>query len=281
MKKLSKLTSALLALLMIMSLFAACGKDDDKKDDDEKDSKKDEATVQVIEEDIEENTEEYTTEAEETTKENITIKVPGITKVPATKVPATKAPATKAPVTKAPVTKAPATKAPVTQAPTVTKAPTSKPDTTQKEEPKPSNADLLIGTWETTIESDGLPVTVQFKFEANGTMKMDFTKASYDKMVKHAVDSEMSNLTDEEIKDAGFANRKEAEDYLYALIAEEAPYDQLRSMLQNSGTWKLNGDDLTVTIDGESATSKTNLSAGKTSFELKDPTGESITLTKI
>ena len=276
MKKLSKLTSALLALLMIMSLFAACGKDDDKKDDDEKDSKKDEATVQVIEEDIEENTEEYTTEAEETTKENITIKVPGITKVPATKAPATKAPATKAPATKVP-----ATKAPVTQAPTVTKAPTSKPDTTQKEEPKPSNADLLIGTWETTIESDGLPVTVQFKFEANGTMKMDFTKASYDKMIKHAVDSEMSNLTDEEIIDAGFANRKEAEDYLYALIAEEAPYDQLRSMLQNSGTWKLNGDDLTVTIDGESATSKTNLSAGKTSFELKDPTGESITLTKI
>ena len=275
MKTLSKLTSALLALLMIMSLFAACGKDDDKKDDDEKDSKKDEATVQVIEEDIEENTEEYTTEAEETTKENITIKVPGITKVPATKAPATKAPATKAPVTKAP-----ATKAPVTQAPTVTKAPTSKPDTTQKEEPKPSNADLLIGTWETTIVSDGLPVTMQFKFEANGTMKMDFTKASYDKMIKHAVDSEMSNLTDEEIIDAGFANRKEAEDYLYALIAEEAPYDQLRSMLQNSGTWKLNGDDLTVTIDGESATSKTNLSAGKTSFELKDPTGESITLTK-
>ena len=276
MKKLSKLTSALLALLMIMSLFAACGKDDDKKDDDEKDSKKDEATVQVIEEDIEENTEEYTTEAEETTKENITIKLPGITKVPATKAPATKAPATKAPVTKAP-----ATKAPVTQAPTVTKAPTSKPDTTQKEEPKPSNADLLIGTWETTIVSDGLPVTMQFKFEANGTMKMDFTKASYDKMIKHAVDSEMSNLTDEEIIDAGFANRKEAEDYLYALIAEEAPYDQLRSMLQNSGTWKLNGDDLTVTIDGESATSKTNLSAGKTSFELKDPTGESITLTKV
>ena len=276
MKKLSKLTSALLALLMIMSLFAACGKDDDKKDDDEKDSKKDEATVQVIEEDIEENTEEYTTEAEETTKENITIKLPGITKVPATKAPATKAPATKAPATKVP-----ATKAPVTQAPTVTKAPTSKPDTTQKEEPKPSNADLLIGTWETTIVSDGLPVTMQFKFEANGTMKMDFTKASYDKMIKHAVDSEMSNLTDEEIIDAGFANRKEAEDYLYALIAEEAPYDQLRSMLQNSGTWKLNGDDLTVTIDGESATSKTNLSAGKTSFELKDPTGESITLTKI
>ena len=276
MKTLSKLTSALLALLMIMSLFAACGKDDDKKDDDEKDSKKDEATVQVIDEDIEENTEEYTTEAEEATKENITIKLPGITKVPATKAPATKAPATKAPATKVP-----ATKAPVTQAPTVTKAPTSKPDTTQKEEPKPSNADLLIGTWETTIVSDGLPVTMQFKFEANGTMKMDFTKASYDKMVKHAVDSEMSNLTDEEIKDAGFANRKEAEDYLYALIAEEAPYDQLRSMLQNSGTWKLNGDDLTVTIDGESATSKTNLSAGKTSFELKDPTGESITLTKI
>ena len=276
MKKLSKLTSALLALLMIMSLFAACGKDDDKKDDDEKDSKKDEATVQVIDEDIEENTEEYTTEAEETTKENITIKLPGITKVPATKAPATKAPATKAPATKVP-----ATKAPVTQAPTVTKAPTSKPDTTQKEEPKPSNADLLIGTWETTIVSDGLPVTMQFKFEANGTMKMDFTKASYDKMIKHAVDSEMSNLTDEEIIDAGFANRKEAEDYLYALIAEEAPYDQLRSMLQNSGTWKLNGDDLTVTIDGESATSKTNLSAGKTSFELKDPTGESITLTKI
>ena len=266
MKKLSKLTSALLALLMIMSLFAACGKDDDKKDDDEKDSKKDEATVQVIEEDIEENTEEYTTEAEETTKENITIKLPGITKVPATKAPATKVPATKAPVT---------------QAPTVTKPPTSKPDTTQKEEPNPSNADLLIGTWETTIVSDGLPVTMQFKFEANGTMKMDFTKASYDKMIKHAVDSEMSNLTDEEIIDAGFANRKEAEDYLYALIAEEAPYDQLRSMLQNSGTWKLNGDDLTVTIDGESATSKTNLSAGNTSFELKDPTGESITLTKI
>lgn len=267
MKKLSKLTAALLALLMIMSIFAACGKDDDKKDDNEKDDKKDKATVQVLEEDIEETTEEeYTTEAEETTKENITIKVPNVTKAPATKAPATKAPATKAPAT---------------QAPTVTKAPTSKPDTTQKEEPKPSNADLLIGTWETTIVSDGLPVTMQFKFEANGTMKMDFTKASYDKMVKQAVDAEMSSITDEEIIEAGFANRKEAEDYLYAIIAEEAPYDQLRSMLQNEGTWKLNGDDLTVTIDGEAATSKTNLSEGKTSFELKDPTGESITLTKV
>ena len=276
MKKLSKLTSALLALLMIMSLFAACGKDDDKKDDDEKDSKKDEATVQVIEEDIEENTEEYTTEAEETTKENITIKVPGITKVPATKVPATKAPATKAPVTKAP-----ATKAPVTQAPTVTKAPTSKPDTTQKEEPKPSNADLLIGTWETTIESDGLPVTVQFKFEANGTMKMDFTKASYDKMIKQVVDAEMSQITDEEITQAGFASRKEAEEYLYNFVAQEAPYETLRGMLQNSGTWQLDGDNLTVTIDGEIAIAQTKLSEGKTTFALKDGTGESITLTKI
>ena len=281
MKKLSKLTSALLALLMIMSLFAACGKDDDKKDDDEKDSKKDEATVQVIEEDIEENTEEYTTEAEETTKENITIKLPGITKVPATKAPATKPPATKAPATKAPATKVPATKAPVTQAPTVTKAPTSKPDTTQKEEPKPSNADLLIGTWETTIVSDGLPVTMQFKFEANGTMKMDFTKASYDKMIKHAVDSKMSNFTDEEIIEEGFANRKEAEEYLYNFVAQEAPYETLRGMLQNSGTWQLDGDNLTVTIDGEIAIAQTKLSEGKTTFALKDGTGESITLTKI
>ena len=271
MKKLSKLTSALLALLMIMSLFAACGKDDDKKDDDEKDSKKDEATVQVIEEDIEENTEEYTTEAEETTKENITIKVPGITKVPATKAPATKAPATKVP----------ATKAPVTQAPTVTKAPTSKPDTTQKEEPQPTNADLLIGVWETTIDSDGLPVTVQFKFEANGTVKMDFTKASYDKMVKLAVDAEMSQITDEEITEAGFSSRKEAEDYMYSLIAEEAPYETLRGMLQNEGTWQLDGDNLTVTIDGEPATAQIKLSEGKTTFALKDETGESITLTKV
>jgi len=273
-KKLSKLTSALLALLMIMSLFAACGKDDDKDEKDRKDSETEQVNIDIVEDTTEPASEnsiidntikvENTTNFSDTTRTHDTTKVPDTTKATVT----TKAPNT----TKVPDT----TKAPVTTA-----APTTKPDTTEKEEPKPTNKDLLIGTWETTVLSDGLPVALQFVFKTNGTVQVVFTKASYEKMIKKAVENEISQYTDEEIAELGFADRGEAEEYLYELLEQEASYDDLKNMLETTGTWQLSGDTLTVTIEGEPATAKINLAEGKTSFVIKDSSGESMTFNKI
>ncbi len=264
MKKFGKITAALLALLTVMSLFAACGKDDNKEEETTTEG----FTLQVNNSEAE-TTEENTTQAETTTLTEVSTKEEKTTKVKATvKVPTiTKAPGT----TKAPTTK-PGDK-------NTTVAPTTKPEPTSKEEFVAPNYSLLIGTWDATIDVEGLPVRIQFEFSIFGkTVNVDFTKDSYDNMIEKAVEINLSQVTDEELAEAGFADRAEYEEALREYLIDELPYEELRSMFLSTGTWELVGDKLTIVIEGETMTADTQLSDDVRTFELEDAYGEKMTL---
>lgn len=270
MKKYGKITAVLLALVMVMSLFAACRKDDNNEEetttegftlqlDNGEGEMTEESTTQS------ESTTEVATKEEKTTKVKPTVKVPTITKAPTTKASGT---------TKAPTPAKPEDK-------NTTVAQPTKPAVTEKEELKVTNIDLLLGTWDSTVDVDGLPIRIQFEFSIFGkTVNVDFTKDSYDNMLEKAVEINLSKVTDEELAEAGFADRAEYEKELRAYLIAELPYDELRSMFQSTGRWELIGDKLTIVIDGETMTANTQLSDDVRSFELVDAYGEKMTLIK-
>ncbi len=235
MEKVSKITAVLLALALVLSLFAACGKDDNK----EEESTTDGFTLQVNNGEAE-NTEEYTTSAQSTTE--VTTKEEQTTKL----------------------------KEPVNVVNTTAKAKdkTTVAPTTKSNENGKANEDYLIGVWETTVDSEGLPVTIQFKFEPDGVVKVDFTRAAYDDMVKKAVETELSKLTDEEIAEAGFSDRKEAEEYLYECFEQEAPYDELRDTIENTGSWSIERELMVVKIDKAAFIGEFRIPKNKTSLVL-------------
>ncbi len=157
-----------------------------------------------------------------------------------------------------------------TKAPTTAKsnnkttvAPTTKSASSEKAE-----EDYLIGTWEATVDSEGLPVTLQFEFEPDGVVKVDFTKAAYDSMIKKAVETELSELTDEEIAEAGFVDRKEAEEYLYECFEQEVPYDELRGTIKNTGSWSIYREHMIMKIDKAAFNGEFRIPKNKTSIIL-------------
>ncbi len=150
-----------------------------------------------------------------------------------------------------------------------------------KEELVAPSVNSLIGTWDTTIDVEGLPVGIELKFSMFGkTVEMDFSKESYDRMIETVVETESAILTDKEIALAGFADREDYENDFREHLIDELPYDELRDTIRTTGTWELAGDALTVNIAGETSTAETNLSEGVTTFELADSSGDTITLTK-
>ena len=236
MEKFSKITAVLLVLLTVMSLFAACGKDDNKEEETTT-----EGFILQVNNSEAETTEESTTQAEATTKEEKTTK----SKEPVKVVNTTKA----------------ATTAKAKDKTTVS-------PTTKSNENGKANEDYLIGIWEATVDSEGLPVTLQFEFEPDGVVKVDFTKAAYDDMVKKAVETELSKLTDEEIAEAGFSDRKEAEEYLYECFEQEAPYDELRDTIENTGSWSIERELMVVKIDKAAFIGEFRIPKNKTSIIL-------------
>ncbi len=236
MEKFSKITAVLLVLLTVMSLFAACGKDDNKEEETTT-----EGFILQVNNSEAETTEESTTQAEATTKEEKTTK-------------------SKKPVKVVNITKAPTTAKSNNK---TTVAPTTKSASSEKAE-----EDYLIGTWEATVDSEGLPVTLQFEFKPDGVVKVDFTRAAYDDMVKKAVETELSKLTDEEIAEAGFSDRKEAEEYLYECFEQEAPYDELRGTIENTGSWSIERELMIVKIDKAAFIGEFRIPKNKTSIIL-------------
>ncbi len=237
MEKVSKITAALLSLLTVVSLFAACGKDDNKE-------KETTTEAEVIT--------EVTTKEEKTTIVKETETVVNTTKVPTTAKAKDK----------------------------TTVASTKKSASSEK-----ADEDYLIGIWETTVDSEGLPVTIQYKFEPDGVVKVDFTKAAYDSMIKKAVETELSKLTDEDIAESGFVDRKEAEEYLYECFEQEAPYDELRGTIKNTGSWYIEGHLMLVKIDnakffGEFRIPKTKTSLSLTWTQYPSRTTVTLKLTK-
>ncbi len=245
MKKSGKIFAALLALFAVLTLFAACGKGAGK----EKNTTEKDTVVQVNANPTEDTTADVTTVKEETTKAVNTTKVQ-------------------------PTTKAQSTTKAQNDAAT-----TNKNEATTKEDFIAPNIDLLIGTWDTTIDVEGLPVSVEFEFSIfNQNVEIDFTKTSYDNMIEKAVEMDLAQVTDEEIVEAGFVNREEYEKAVREYLISELPYDELRGMIRATGKWSLIGDTLTVTIAGETATAETKLSEEVTTFDLTDSYGDTITL---
>jgi hypothetical protein len=100
-------------------------------------------------------------------------------------------------------------------------------------------------------------------------------------MINDIIAVEMSGLTEEEITGSGeFTSKKEVEEYLYEALTTELPYNELSSMFNQTGNWKLHGDTLSVTIDGETLTGETKLSENVETFVL-DPNGDPIKFRKI
>ena len=273
MKKFGKITAALLALVIVLSLFAACGKNNNKEEETTTEG----FTLQVnnSEEGITEEstthpetTTEATTKEENTTKVKPTVKIPSIvTKAPST----TKAP----PATNAPTT----TKADVTVENQTTVPSTTNP--TEPEETKPANVELLLGKWEASFEVDGVAFYVQFEFRQDKTVVTELTRNNYDKMIKGIIDQNTSGITQEELTEAGFANITEYKEALQEYLLEELPYEEMREGFVLAGTWDLDGNTLSVTVEGETETAETRLLEGERTFVLKNASGESTTLTKM
>lgn len=201
MKKLSKLIALLLSLLMILSLFAACG--DDKKDDDDKEDK---------------------SVSDEKDKDD--------------------------------------------------------KDEDKDEDVAVSAEDMLIGEWECEMEEDGLTIVMTFDFLKNNTVETSFSKDSYNELVDKYVAETMAEVTDEEIEEEGFASREEAEEFIRKMMLEELPYDDFAAEFEMEGTWELDGDTLTVEIDGDPVTAKTDLSDGGTTITLVSEDGDEIVIKK-
>lgn len=255
-----KVLASILSLLMVLSLFSACGKDDEKKED----SKKESTTSQTAE-----------TETEDTTKPENTTEVQDKSEV---------------------------------NKPTEDKNNNKNKDEDKNQNKdkesnkvhsnnsKPSqgsggkdnftlkvaNIDLLLGSWDATLVTNGVTAKLHFTFDIIGrAVRVSFSKENYENMIKQIVEKEMSEITDEEIAESeDFSSREEAEGYFYEYLAQEIPYSSMSNQFNRTGSWNLQGDTLTINLDGEVYTAETKLSEDKTSFVLVGPSGERMTLSK-
>ena len=241
MKKYGKITAALLALVMVMSLFAACRKDDNNEEetttegftlqlDNGEGEMTEESTTQA------ESTTEVATEEEKTTKVKVTVKIPSITKAPGT----TKVSSS----TKAP----PATKH--------EEIDTTVPPTTNPGETLAPNVEKLLGCWEARYEVEGVTIYVQFEFKPDNSVETELTKKCYDKMINEIADRAAFGVTQEQLDSVGVDNATAYKEALLEYLRQELPFDELKKDFKSTGTWELEDDTLRVTIDGETAVSE-------------------------
>ena len=221
MKNLSKLMALLLSLLMILSLFAACG--DDKKDDDDK-----EDTSVSDEKDKDDKDED---EDKEDKKDKNNKK--------------------------------------------------DDEDEDEDEDDSASAEDMLIGEWVYEDEIDGVTYVVNFSFAKDGTFETSLDENSYEFVIDQALEETMADVTDEEIEEEGFTSRKEAEEYVREMLMEELSYEDIAAEFEMSGEWELDGDTLTIEIDGGgTSTAETKLSKGVTKITFINDDGKELLLEK-
>lgn len=261
-----KVLASILSLLMVLSLFSACGKDNKTED-----SKKESTTSQTTETKTEDATEaEKNSETETSTESQDKSEVEKPTEdknKPADKTQNKDKDKTE-----------------------------DKENNKGNNNSKPSqgsggkdnftlkvtNINLLLGSWDATFVTNGVTAKVSFTFDIIGNaVRIRFSKENYENMIKQIVEKEMSKITDEEIAESeDFSSREEAEEYMYDYITQEIPYSSMSSQLNGTGSWKLHGDTLTINLGGETYTSETRLSEDITTFVLVGPSGERMTLTK-
>lgn len=258
MKKFGKLTAVILVLIFVASLFAGCDKGDNKEEETTTDG----FTLQVNNSEAE-TTEESTTQAEITTE--TTTKAEKTTKVKET----TKAPG---------VTKAPNTTKDNDRITTI--APTTKPDATERETLAP-NVEKLLGCWEARYVVEDVTIYVQFEFKQDNSVETELTKRCYDKMINEIVDRAAFGVTQEQLDSFGVDNATAYKEALSEYLHQQLPFDELKADFKSTGTWKLEGDTLEVTIDGETAISDDGFMEIGLIFGLKFDDGTSIAFSKI
>ncbi len=261
-----KVLASILSLLMVLSLFSACGKDNKTED-----SKKESTTSQTTETKTEDATEaEKNSETETSTESQDKSEVEKPTEdknKPADKTQNKDKDKTE-----------------------------DKENNKGNNNSKPSqgsggkdnftlkvtNINLLLGSWDATFVTNGVTAKVSFTFDIIGNaVRIRFSKENYENIIKQIVEKEMSKITDEEIAESeDFSSREEAEKYMYDYITQEIPYSSMSSQLNGTGSWKLHGDTLTINLGGETYTAETRLSEDITTFVLVGPSGERMTLTK-
>lgn len=260
-----KVLALILSLLMVLSLFSACGKDNKTED-----SKKESTTSQTTEtktEDATETEKTSETEASSESQDKSEVKKPTEDK----NKPADK-----------------------TQNKDKDKT-EDKENNKGNNNSKPSqgsnntipslkvaNTDLLLGSWTATFVTNGVTAKLYFTFDIiDSVVRVRFSKENYENMIKQIVEKEMSKITDEDIAESeDFSSREEAEEYMYDYITQEIPYSSMSSQLNGTGSWKLHGDTLTINLGGETYTAETRLSEDITTFVLVGPSGERMTLNK-
>ena len=265
-----KVLASILALLMVLSLFSACGKDNKTED-----SKKESTTSQTTETKTEDTTEaEKHSETENSTESQDKSEV----EKPTDDKNKDKNKAEDKTQNK--------DKDKTEDKETNKGNSNSKPSQGSNNNTRPSlkvaNIDLLLGSWTATFVTNGVTAKLYFTFDIIGSVvRVSFSKENYENMIEQIVEKEMSKITDEDIAESeDFSSREEAEEYFYDYLTQEIPYSSMSSQLNGTGSWKLHGDTLTINLGGETYTAETRLSEDITTFVLVGPSGERMTLTK-
>ncbi len=147
---------------------------------------------------------------------------------------------------------------------------------TSEEETAVDNSNRLIGKWQATVVGVGLSVNLDYEFVQNGILNVNFSESNYKTLLERIERLNMSMATDEGVTESGpNADGIELKDGL----VQVPTYEEMKAQLSKTGTWELNGDTLTVTFNGESATAETKLSEGATSFVL-NPAADAVLLIK-
>lgn len=145
-----------------------------------------------------------------------------------------------------------------------------------EEETASDNRNQLIGKWQATVVGVGLSVNLDYEFAHDGTLIVDFSENNYKTLTDRIERLNMSMMAEECAEEPeGNTDGIKLKDGL----VQVPTYEEMKAQLNKTGTWELNGDTLTVTIDGESVTAETKLSEGATSFVL-NPDADAVSLIK-
>lgn len=145
-----------------------------------------------------------------------------------------------------------------------------------EEETTVDNSNRLAGKWQATVVGVGLSVNLDYEFAQDGTLNVDFSENNYKTLTDRIERLNMSMMAEECAEEPeGNTDGIKLKDGL----VQVPTYEEMKAQMSKTGTWELDGDTLTVTIDGESMTAETKLSEGATSFVL-NPAGDAVSLIK-
>ena len=141
---------------------------------------------------------------------------------------------------------------------------------TTESEANLAGEDLLIGKWNViTTYGEEQSYALSITFNKDGTISSSFTQNDYDYFIEQLVKNRMSKVTDNDITEAGFATKEEAEEHLRELFKETNSYENVASYWDLSGEWSFEDNILLIEFDGGGEVyNETTLDAGTTTFTL-------------